>query len=259
MGTDNLHTLLFADDQVILAEDGEDVEYMVRKLIEEYDKWGLDVNLQKTKYMVIGREGQDIVTAKGVINHVTEYEYLGVTLTSDGTDDRDILNKMGKGRAITRQLHSVLWNKNISFRIKTQLFKAFVESCATYGSEVWTVSPRSAQRVTAMEMNFWRRCCQKTLLDHVRNEDVRDLVQVERTLTDRIEENQLLWFGHMNRLPPDRLPAKAYVYVPNRRRKRGRPRRKWKDNIEVGMRRRGLREEDCLDKTRWRQGCGMRL
>jgi len=37
-----LYTLSFADDQVILAQDFEDLEYMTRKLVEEYTKWGLE-------------------------------------------------------------------------------------------------------------------------------------------------------------------------------------------------------------------------
>ena len=37
----------FADDQVLLAQDHDDVEYMARKLKEEYEKWGLAVNLEK--------------------------------------------------------------------------------------------------------------------------------------------------------------------------------------------------------------------
>jgi hypothetical protein len=37
----NLYNLLFADDQVIISQDTEDAEYMLRKLVEEYMKWGL--------------------------------------------------------------------------------------------------------------------------------------------------------------------------------------------------------------------------
>jgi len=49
-----LYTLQFSDDQVVLAGDKEDLEYMTRKLKETYEKWGLDMNLNKTKYLCIG-------------------------------------------------------------------------------------------------------------------------------------------------------------------------------------------------------------
>jgi hypothetical protein len=44
-----LFTLQFADDQVVLAGDTKDLEYMTGKLKETYEKWGLDMNLNKTK------------------------------------------------------------------------------------------------------------------------------------------------------------------------------------------------------------------
>jgi len=42
-----VHSVSFADDQVLLVQDHDDMEYMVRKLKEEYEKWGLDINLEK--------------------------------------------------------------------------------------------------------------------------------------------------------------------------------------------------------------------
>jgi len=44
--------LSFADDQVILAQEYEDLEYMTRKLVEEY---GLSLNISKTKHMMISK------------------------------------------------------------------------------------------------------------------------------------------------------------------------------------------------------------
>lgn len=35
---DCLYTLLFADDQVVIAADEEDINYWVRKLFEEYEQ-----------------------------------------------------------------------------------------------------------------------------------------------------------------------------------------------------------------------------
>jgi hypothetical protein len=43
------YSLLFADVQLLIAEDYEDLEYMTRKLIDEYELWGLKLNVKKTK------------------------------------------------------------------------------------------------------------------------------------------------------------------------------------------------------------------
>ena len=36
-----IYSMLFADDQLLIAEDYEDLQYMTRKLIDEYELWGL--------------------------------------------------------------------------------------------------------------------------------------------------------------------------------------------------------------------------
>lgn len=48
---DILYTLIFADDQVIIATDADDVKYMFRKLKVEYGIWDLTVKMSKTEYL----------------------------------------------------------------------------------------------------------------------------------------------------------------------------------------------------------------
>ena len=47
-----LYTLQSGDDQGVVAGDKEDLQYMTRKLKETYEKWGLDMNLNKTKKLM---------------------------------------------------------------------------------------------------------------------------------------------------------------------------------------------------------------
>ena len=47
MGIPIQNSLNFAFDQVLLAQDLDDMQYMARKLKEEYEKWGLTINLEK--------------------------------------------------------------------------------------------------------------------------------------------------------------------------------------------------------------------
>jgi hypothetical protein len=54
-----ISTLFFADEQVITGEDEDDMNYVMRKLTEEYNNWGLEINFDKTQYIVVGGQGQD--------------------------------------------------------------------------------------------------------------------------------------------------------------------------------------------------------
>ena len=84
VGKDTLYTLLFADDQVLIAGDRDDSSYMFRKLHEEYSKWGLTINTKKTEYMVVGDdEREDLDVGIGTIKNVCTFKYLGVTFTTN--------------------------------------------------------------------------------------------------------------------------------------------------------------------------------
>ena len=48
---DIIYTLLFADDQVLITQEYEDIEFMVRMLLEEFEKWDLKIYLEK-RYFV---------------------------------------------------------------------------------------------------------------------------------------------------------------------------------------------------------------
>jgi hypothetical protein len=76
-----VHSFNFADDQVLLSQDNYDKEYMARKLKEEYEKWGLATNLEKTKYvcMGVGKETLEF-DDREEIKPGTECTYLGTKI-----------------------------------------------------------------------------------------------------------------------------------------------------------------------------------
>ena len=97
---DTVYSLQFADDQLLLAQDFEDIEYMTRKLIQEYQKWGLKVNMNKTKYMAIGDLHQDLILEEdmGKISYTEEYKYLGVKITASRKQDKEIKSRINLGK-----------------------------------------------------------------------------------------------------------------------------------------------------------------
>lgn len=45
--------LVTMDDEVIITQDQDDMESVLRKFKEEYKRWGLPIDYQKTKYIFI--------------------------------------------------------------------------------------------------------------------------------------------------------------------------------------------------------------
>lgn len=81
IGNVKLFTLHFADGQVIIAEDEDDICYMVRKLNDAYHEWGLTMNMEKTEYLVTGAFDHDFIPYRWTIGSTNSYKYLGVNIT----------------------------------------------------------------------------------------------------------------------------------------------------------------------------------
>lgn len=259
IGDDKLFTLHFADDQAIFAEDEDDIFYMIRKLDDAYHDWGLTINMEKTEYLVAGANDHDLELDRGTIGSTNSYKYLGVNITKDGSSENEIKIRIGQGKGITKQLNGVLWSKHIRPEIKIRIYKTLVESIMTYGAEVWELTEQLKKRLLAAEMSFWRRCCRLTLMDKVRNEEIRERMNIQTTIIDTVESKSLRWYGHVNRMDHSRWPKKLLQWIPPQRRKRGRPRRIWADGIKTAMTSRNLQDEDWRDRDRWKLGCDKRL
>ena len=109
------------------------------------------------------------------------------------------------------------------------------------------MTERMRSQVQASEMRFLRRIEGVTLFNKVRSFEIRKSRNIE-TLLLRIERSQLRWFGHVSRMPQERLPKQALHAKANGKRPVGRRRTRWTDYIEdLGRNRLGLRTGEMKD------------
>ena len=99
-----------------------------------------------------------------------------------------------------------------------------------------------------MRMLRWARG--KTRLDHIRNEDTRKEAHVKPVETF-LENKILKWFGHCLRREPYHICAKSLRLEVSGRRNRGRPRKRWRDNIQGDMKKYQLTEYMAQDRKYW--------
>ena len=115
----------------------EDLEYITRKLKETYEKWGLDMNLNKTKYLCIGGTHNNLKLDKdSEIEFCQEYKYLGVIFDTSGTD-KEIRSRVIQARKCVACLNEILWSKDIRKGRKLNIYNALIKSSLLYGSETW--------------------------------------------------------------------------------------------------------------------------
>jgi hypothetical protein len=93
-------------------------------------------------------------------------------------------------------------------------------------------------------MDFWRRSARVPRKDKIRNNIIKQKMNVRRSLLDDIKTKQLQRYGHVQRMEEGRLPKEVMEWRPPGRRKRGRPKLSWAEGIRGLMGEKGLMEED---------------
>ena len=102
-------------------------------------------------------------------------------------------------------------------------------------------------------MDFWRRSARISGKDKIRNNVIKQKMNVTRSLLDDFKSKQLQWYGHVQRMEEARLPKEVMKWRPTGRRKRGRPKLNWAEGIRGLMGEKRLMEEDWNDRSNWRK------
>ena len=121
------------------------------KVKEESEKFGLKLNIQKTKIMAPGPitswqiDGETKET-------VRDFILRGSKITADGDCSHEIKRHLLLGRNATPNLDSILKNRDITLPTKVHPVKAMVFRVVIYGCESWTVVKTECQRIDAFEL-----------------------------------------------------------------------------------------------------------
>ncbi|KAK0154371.1 putative uncharacterized transposon-derived protein F52C9.6 [Merluccius polli] len=180
-----------------------------------------------------------------ILPQVEEFKYLGVLFTSEGRMEREINRRIGAASAVMRTLHgSVVVKRELSRKAKLSIYQSIFVPALTYGHELWVVTERTRLRVQVAEMSFLRRVAGLSLRDRVRSSVIREELGVDPLLL-RVERSQMRWLGHLDRMPPGRLPGEVFRARPTVRRPRGRPRTRWRDYVSrLAWERFGIPQEE---------------
>src|SRR5678816_1132187 len=91
----------------------------------------------------------------------------------------------------------------------------------------------------------------RTKKDRIRNERVRREVGVT-PMVRRIDVARIRWWGHLERMQEDRLARKRWEWMPDGRRLRGRPRKRWRESFQDSLMRCGLPAvEEIQERRLW--------
>ena len=108
-----------------MAESEEKLKSLLMKVKEESEKFGLKLNIQKTKIMASGPitsweiDGETVET-------VSDFILGGSKITADGDYSREIKRCLLLGRKVMTNLDSILKSRDITLPTKFHLVKVMV-------------------------------------------------------------------------------------------------------------------------------------
>ena len=76
-------------------------------------------------------------------------------------------------------------------------------------------------------MDALRRSSRISRKDRIRTVTIRQQIGLEETIIKEIEQNQLTWYGHVQKMAEERLPKIALKWKPKQKRAPGRPKNKY--------------------------------
>ena len=137
-------------------------------------------------------------------------------------------------------------------KLKGKFYKTAIRPALIYGAECWATKKQHVQKMSVAEMRMLRWMCGKTRKDKIRNEHIRELVEVA-PIQDKLRENRLRWFGHVKRRPINAPVRKSeLINIAGNARGRGRPKLTWGEVVRQDMSVCGLTEDIAFDRSEWR-------
>jgi|AKYZ01.1.fsa_nt_gi Reverse transcriptase (RNA-dependent DNA polymerase). len=240
---ERINMLRFADDIAVLTENEQEMNDFLNRMDERLGvEYNLRVNIEKTAVMMCERRREtrlNVVLRGKRLRQVEEFTYLGSKITEDGRCERDIKSRIAQAKLAFGKARQVLTSKSITQETRKRFLRNYVWSVALYGCETWNVGAEERRRLDSFEMWCYRRMLKIGWTDRVRNEEVLARMGCGMCLWRSIVRRRTELIGHT--LRHESLLKTVLEGRVEGRRGRGRPRRRYMDQI--------MRDVNCHSYT----------
>jgi hypothetical protein len=118
--------LVYADDVNLQADNIDTIMKNTETLIDASKEIGVEVNADKTKYMLLSRhqnagQNQDIKIANRSFENMTELKYLRTTVTNQNLIQEEIKRRLNSGNACYHSVQKLLSSRRFCMGVKLSL------------------------------------------------------------------------------------------------------------------------------------------
>lgn len=232
-----LRELLFADDAALVAHSEAELQSLIDKFNNACNAFGLAISIKKTEIMAMNiGSAPTIKIGNHTLNVVSNFTYLGSTMSANVSLDTELDRRIGKAVATMSRLSKRVWkNQLLTLNTKLRVYEACVLSTLLYGSETWTTYKRQERRLHTFHMRCLMRILNITWQDKVPYSEILALSKVP-SMFAMLNQRRLRWLGHVHRMDSSRIPRSLlYGQLSNGNRRRGRPILRFRDACKRDM------------------------
>ena len=167
------------------------------------------------------------------VETVSDFIFWGSKITADGDCSHEIKRRLLLGRKVMTNLDGIFKSGDITLPTKVCLVKAMVFPVVMYGCDSWTVKKAERRRIDASELWCWIRLLRVPWTARRSDQSILK-ISPGISLEGMMLKLKLQYFGHLMR-SVDSLEKTLMLGGIGGRRRRGRQRMRWLDDITDSM------------------------